>query len=220
MFDELRSRHEINWPLHSTDIRGKRNNFAWMGTQPERAEAFLHELGELICALPAHAIACVVHRPGYNLRYGEMYGEKRWSLCKTAFSIVVERAAKIADENGRRLLVHVEWTGKKENQLIRQYHSDLLTRDSYFDASRSQKYLPMAKGEFGRILFKEPKFYTKANAAGQLSDMVVYPVVKGRYDPNYAPYREMKSAGRLIDALFDEAEAPSRGIKYSYFDGL
>jgi hypothetical protein len=191
-----------------------------MGNEPERAEAFLSDLGKLICEIPAYAIACVVHRPGYNDRYGKKYGQQRWSLCKTAYRIVVERSAREAQKVERKLLVHVEWTGKKENQMIRQYHSDLQTQDSYFDPITSGKYRPMKKEEFERLLFKEPKFFMKSNAPGQLSDIVTYPIVKGRYDPTYPPYLEMRAAGRLIDALFDESEREIRGIKYSCFDGI
>jgi hypothetical protein len=101
----LCNRHGITIPLHSTRIRNKKNEFRWIGSDPERGSEFLRDLQEVICGLPAYVIACVMHRPGYNVRYGLKYGRERWSLCKTAYRIVVERAAKIADDNGRRLLV-------------------------------------------------------------------------------------------------------------------
>jgi hypothetical protein len=220
MHAELCAKHGIASPLHSNSIRGKRGDFAWMGNEPERASAFLTDLSALICEIPAHVIACVVHRPGYNVRYGKKYGHQRWSLCKTAYRIVVERSAKEAQKNERRLLVHVEGGGKKENRMIRQHHSDLQTNDSYFDPATSGKYRPMSKEEFERVLFKEPKFFTKSNPAGQLSDLVVYPLVKGRYDRTYPPYVELCTAGRLIDVLFDETEREQRGVKYSCFDGI
>lgn len=45
---------------------------------------------------PVIGLACVIDWPGYNKRYAEKYAENRWMLCKTAFSVVVERAAKFA----------------------------------------------------------------------------------------------------------------------------
>ena len=78
----------------------------------------------------------------------------------------------------------------------------------------------MSKEDFERLLYREPKFFIKSNAAGQLSDLVVYPVVKGMYDPEYPPYKELRESGRLVDVLFDEAHREVCGIKYSCFDGI
>jgi hypothetical protein len=220
MHAELCRKYRIEAPLHSNSIRGKREAFAWMGNDPKRASDFLADLSRMICAIPAHVIACVVHRPGYNARYGKKYGRDRWSLCKTAYRIVAERAAKIARDRGRGLLVYVERTGKIEDRMIREYHLGLRTQNSYFDPNTSGKYEPVGREDFERVLFREPKFFDKSNAAGQLSDLTVYAVVKGRYDPEYPPYKEMKAAGKLVDALFDQTEHEYRGIKYSCFDGI
>lgn len=37
-------RWNITYPLHSTAIRGKRNNFAWLGANPAVEQEFLAEL--------------------------------------------------------------------------------------------------------------------------------------------------------------------------------
>jgi hypothetical protein len=216
----LCERHGITIPLHSTRIRNKKNEFAWIGSDPERGSAFLKDLQGIICALPAYVIACVMHRPGYNSRYGLKYGKQRWSLCKTAYRVVVERAAKIADEANRRLIVHVERTGRKEDGLIREHHSNMRTMESYFDPGTSMKYAPMSQQSLERILMKNPEFFTKDSLIGQFSDMVLYPVVRGRYQPKYAPFVALKSGGRLVDSLFQDGETEFRGIKYSCFDGI
>ena len=104
--------------------------------------------------------------------------------------------------------------------MIREYHSGLRAQDSYFDPQTSSKYGPMSRADLERVLFRERKFFDKSNAAGQLSDLTVYAVVKGRYDPEYLPYKELKAAGRLVDAIFDKTEQEYRGIKYSCFDGV
>src|SRR5258707_3235413 len=220
MHAQLCRKHGIVVPLHSTAIRGKRDEFSWMGKEPKRASDFLADLSNMVCAIPAHVIACVVHRPGYNTRYGKKYGSERWSLCKTAYRIVAERAAKIADDRNRDLLIYVEGTGKRENRMIREHHSGLRAHDSYFDPQTSSKHVPMATADLERVLFREPKFFDKSNPAGQLSDLTVYAVVKGRYDPEYPPYKELKAAGRLVDAIFDKTEQEYRGIKNSCFDGV
>jgi hypothetical protein len=217
---ELCKKYDIQGPLHSNSIRGKRRDFTWMDSDPDRALEFLGDLTGTIRAVPGNVIACVIHRPGYNVRYGQVYGDNRWSLCKTAYRIVVERAVKIAIENGRRLLVHVERTGKREDRMILDYHRGLRTTESYFDPNRSSKYEPVTRVEFERCLFSEPKFFDKSNPAGQLSDLLVYPVVKGRYDPSYLPYVDLKESKKLVDELLEPSTVATRGIKYSCFDGI
>jgi hypothetical protein len=220
MHAEVCGRRGIEYPLHSSSIRSKKKDFRWMEDEPLKASNLMEDLGKLICELPAHIIACVVHRPGYNARYGSAYGKQRWMLCKTAYSIVVERAAKFAIQANRRLLVHVELTNKVEDRMVKEYHSKLRNEGMYFDPGRSEKYTPLGPNEFEAILFKEPKFFDKDNAAGQLSDLALYPVVKGRYDPSYRPYRELKEAGRLVDALLRPEDAGTLGIKYSCFEAM
>ena len=63
--------------------------------------------GERIIDKDLVGLACVVDRPGYDARYREKYGRRQWHLCQTAFSIVVERAAKYARDSGRKLRVNV-----------------------------------------------------------------------------------------------------------------
>jgi hypothetical protein len=73
---------------------------------PQVMHLYLDESGtryELMSASPFLGFACVIDRPGYNARYREKYGREQWSLCKTAFSELVERAAKYAQGAGYRL---------------------------------------------------------------------------------------------------------------------
>jgi len=69
----------------------------------EIKQSFHEDLAHLIEALPIVVIACVVDRRGYNDRYFELYKDERWMLCKTAFAILLERAAKFADRSARQL---------------------------------------------------------------------------------------------------------------------
>ena len=54
----------------------------------------------------------------------------------------------------------------------------------------------------------------------QFSDLVLYPIVKGRYDPEYRPYRSLLAAGRIIDAALSGSDIPQLGVKYYCFDDL
>jgi hypothetical protein len=116
--DTIRTAHakfcsdwKITYPLHSAEIRHHEKNFKWLGSM-EIAELnrFHAELGEMLATIPVVGHACVVHRPGYDVRYREQYGRQTWHLCKTAFTVVVERTAKLAQRDGRQLIIHHELT--------------------------------------------------------------------------------------------------------------
>jgi hypothetical protein len=64
---------------------------------------FFPALEEFLLSLPFVGIACVIDRPGYVARYKESYDESLWYMCKTAFCVLAERAAKFADDHGRQL---------------------------------------------------------------------------------------------------------------------
>ena len=54
-------RWDIDYPLHSSCIRGKRTNFRWLA-DPEIAKSFLQELEELLLTLPIICI-CLCRPP-------------------------------------------------------------------------------------------------------------------------------------------------------------
>jgi hypothetical protein len=128
---ELMSQYDISGPLHSNSIRVRKGAFAWLEHNPKKAACFYIDLERMLCKLPGNATGCIVHRPGYNARYTVPYGTARWDLCKSAYSIVVEHAAKFSARFGRRLQVYVEETGKKEDQAIKKYHTDMRTTGMY-----------------------------------------------------------------------------------------
>ncbi len=121
LIESVKSQFGIEHPLHSWKIRGRREEFSWLNEMPQTARDFLSALEELIKRFEGWTHACVIHRPGYYLRYHEIHGEAMWLLCKTAYSILVERCAKFALSRGRKLAVYVEQTGKKR----RQSHSEI-----------------------------------------------------------------------------------------------
>jgi hypothetical protein len=53
-----------------------------------------------------------------------------------------------------------------------------------------------------------------------LRDIALFPVVEGRYDPQYRPFVRLRNARRRIDDVLDGSEIEAMGIKYSCFDGL
>ncbi|MGF1608095.1 MAG: DUF3800 domain-containing protein [Kiloniellales bacterium] len=134
--------HSITYPLHSWAIRGGRGKFAWL-KKPERAGIFLSALEEFLLSLPIVTIACVVNRPGYVARYRDRYRERLWFMCKTAFSILTERAAKFVDEQEGKLEIYFETTGKKEDKDLVTYMRSLKTEGPPFSSETSAGYTPL-----------------------------------------------------------------------------
>jgi len=215
----LRQKHAITAPLHSTKIRSQKNDWAWLGVDHQRAESFYSDLTSFLCSMRGHATACVVHRPGYQARYSSHPPEARWLLCKSAYWILVERATKLALKEQRKLIVHVEETGRREDRAIRDYHTELRAAGANFNPRTSGKYSPLIASDFESTLMVSPKFFTKNSLLGQVADLLLYPIVKGRYDPTYRPYCDLIAAQRTIDSALTPAEA-GLGVKYYCFDGV
>ncbi|MDB5225672.1 MAG: hypothetical protein JWL87_624 [Candidatus Adlerbacteria bacterium] len=214
---KLCEKWNISYPLHSSDIRGKRGDFAWLNEKPKH-DGFFDDFNALLCGVPALGFAAVVDRVGYNKRYEEKYGEKRWWMCKTAFSILVERAAKYADENGGRLKIRFEECGKREDRAILEYFKDLKTSGMPFDTENSAKYAFLKPEDFQRILAGEPERSTKKSPLLQVADLYLYPMAKGGYDKEFPPFKMLMENKKLIDSILPEAKIASCGIKYSCFE--
>jgi hypothetical protein len=206
--------------LHSTRIRTRQKKFAWLGLDAERERLFRAELGEFLLGLPVLCIACAVHRPGYNDRYHEQYGGQPWRLCKTAFNILVERSAKHAVRVGRKLEIFYEASGPREDREIVGYLRALKKEGMPFDPRGSAQYQSLTAEDFQATALGEPHRVTKENPMAQVADLLLYPMIKGRYDRTYRPYCDLKAHGKLIDCVLTEEEVPTLGIKYSCFDGL
>jgi hypothetical protein len=76
---------------------------------------FHQELTQMITACPFTVHACVISRSGYHQRYLELYGDNTWEMTKTAFSIVVERAAKFVAKQDGKMMVYYEKMGREED---------------------------------------------------------------------------------------------------------
>jgi len=138
------SRWGISDPLHSVEIRGKTEKFHWLSQLAECEKLrFYEELYQVMRKAPLTGLACVIDRPGYNTRYREMYKAKRWLLCKTAFAVVVERAAKEAIPNKRKLRIMPEKSNKREDRLLKRYYEDLRKGGMPFATDTSIKYTPL-----------------------------------------------------------------------------
>ena len=204
-------------PFRSYDIRNKQDRFRWLASATrERQQEFMTELTALIVGLPIHVLACVVDRPGYNKRYMSEYGPRRWRLCRTAFNIVVERAAKVALHRGTRLRVYAERSDKHTENHFKDYFDEMRKVGLPFNATTSEKYRPLSQEQLQATLF-EFRIKTKESALMQFADLVLWPVCRGGYDKAHRPYNELLKAGKLIEVQCTE-ENGLLGTKYSCFD--
>lgn len=211
---------QVEAPLHSSEIRSQNEGFLWLrGKTDEERNAFYEELYCLMRDAPVTGVACVIDRPGYNARYEEMYRENRWMLCKTAFSVVVERSAKFAIANDQRLRILPEKCNKAEDGLLRSYYKELKDEGLPFNDKNSDKYAPLTKEQFGHTLY-DLRFKAKSSPMAQLADLYLWPICMGGYHLGNRPYQRLLTDGKLIECQIPEADHSKLATKYSCFEGV
>jgi hypothetical protein len=207
----------IDYPLHSSDIRFQKNDFEWLKDLDKEGEnRFYSELEQLLITAPVLGLACVIDRPGYNARYREKYGRQRWSLCKTAFSVIAERAAKRAISNGKRLRAYPERSDPDSERKLRGYYDDLREHGMPFREGGDPKYAPLSKAELEHTL-REFRLKYKSSPPMQIGDLYLYPICRGGY-VKYKPLETLRANGKLIDGTLPEEDLSKLGIKYSCFE--
>jgi hypothetical protein len=216
--EEFRSRWpHPEAPLHSWEIRARKDGFRWLRkASAAKRERFLGELSDLMCSLPIIVHATVVDRPGYNRRYMQEYGPRRWKLCRTAFNVAVERAAKFANSRGARLRVYVEQSDKVTERMLKEYFNAMRKDGLPFNPQTSAKYAPFGQAELASTLL-EFRVKTKGSIPMQLADLALWPVCKGKYMPDNMALIALTTSGKLLDAQCTP-ENGLYGIKYSCFD--
>jgi Protein of unknown function (DUF3800) len=207
----------IEAPLHSSEIRAKSKSFAFLGDlSPKEMEDFQSQLTDFITSLPVLGHACVVDRPGYNARYFDKYGRERWLLCKSAFSIVVERCTKyIASQNGR-LRVFVERSDKKTDRTIKGYYDDMRGAGMPFSKDNSEKYVPAGEALLKDTLFEFRTKY-KTSPLVQVADLFLWPLAMSAYNPDCRPFKALLDKRLIIDCVLP-VEVKNLGVKHYCFD--
>ena len=210
---EFCDKWELTSPIHSSEVRGRHKGFLWLEdlTVDDRKE-FYEALYQLMKAAPVVGLACIIDRPGYNERYKEKYGDQRWMLCKTAFNIAVERAAKYANEQGCRLRVSPEKCNKPEDALLKGYFGELKNTGMPFEAEKSEKYGPLSPSDFAKILYEfKPK--AKSSPMAQLADLYLWPMCMNGYHETNWTYRRLKEDGKLIEHVIPTDAVEKLGTK-------
>jgi hypothetical protein len=202
-------------PLHSNEIRYAKGVFGFLGLDREVRNAFMDDLTQVLTAVPVLGHACVIDRAGYMARY-DLYGERRWLLCKTAFCVLLERVAKYALLHGAKLRVYVERSDKVTDSLMGRYYDELRSTGMPFDSSKSAKYGPLDAHQLAGTLY-DLKFKNKSSPLMQFADLYLWPICKAAYDAN-RPYDALRNHGRLIDCVVSSDQIAELGVKYSCFD--
>ncbi len=210
---------QIRAPLHFTDMRAKKKNFAWLGKLTDgELHRFWSGYREFLASLPVAGTACVIDRPGYIARgYGNREGDAKWLLCRSAFDILLERSAKLAKLNQRRLRIYFEMADPTTNQRLKSYYINLKHNGLAFDQKNSAKYSPMTTAEFNHALLSiEGK--DKSNSIMQIADSYVYAISRGCYETHYDVYKQIADNGRLITSQVPADMTEILGVKAYCFD--
>jgi hypothetical protein len=204
--------------LHSADIRNRTGCFTFLsGLDSFDKNRFMLDLNEMLMGPAYTGFACVIDRPGYEARYREKYGREQWSLCKTAFAVVVERAAKLAIQQGYKLKVFVERSDRVVDGWMKGYYDHMRDHGMPFDAGNSEKYGPLSQAQLHDVLYEFRK-KGKSSPLMQVADLYLWPMAIGGYDPNNRAYQALLERKRIIDCELTNEELAHLGVKYSCWE--
>ena len=207
-------------PLHLTDMMAYRQRWGWLGRKPaSELEWFWNEYRQFLSSLPVVGMGCVIDRPGYRARgYLEKYPDSKWQLCRSAFDIAVERAAKYARMKGLKLDVIYE-SDPAYNDLMKRYFKNLKVNGLAFSKESSAKYGPLTKEEFTEVL-GTIEYKDKTSRMLQIADSYIYAIARGKYDRTFMLYRLLRDKRKLMNFALDgdNEKIKAMGIKHYCFD--
>ena len=220
LLEQFKERWDIErkTPLHATEIRSKKKRFAWLGNLPQQEhDRFMEDLTNTIVSCPVVVHACVISRSGYLKRYFQEYGADTWEMMRSAFSILVERAAKYAASKKGAVMVYYEKAGKTEDKLIEHYFRTLRSTGHPFDPTTANKYSPMPASQLSELL-RGIEGRTKNAAELQLADLCLYPVVRSKDQSDNRAFVAMKKEKLIVDCHLEPHQVETLGVKYYCFD--
>jgi hypothetical protein len=209
----------INQPFHITDMLATKKKFAWLGRLSDRERSrFWEEYKDMISSIPALGTGCIISRPGYVERgYIKNFPDSKWLLCRSAFDITVERAAKYAKSVGSKLDVVFEADGPL-NETMKGYFKNLKANGLAFDGDRSAKYNGFTQQDFAETL-GTIEYKLKASPYLQFADSYIYAIARQKYDRHFGVYCRLRDRRRIINFALGDADAiKAMGIKYYCFD--
>lgn len=218
IFDHFTKEWGIDYPLHSTKIRGKRDQFRWLMDDDKRCKRFMVELGQMLVKLPVIGVGVVIDRQGYRERYSDKYGDNIWWMCKTATAILIERTCKYASEHDKKLKIFFEKSGKREDRAFKSYVKELKENGMPFDSKSSSQYYSLSAKAISETIYGSPRQVTKASPFVQIADIYLYPICKSAYEPSYPPFVQLLNENKIIDCLLSQDQRDNMGLKFSCFE--
>jgi hypothetical protein len=219
MWQAMVDKWQVQHPFHITDMMSEKKKWGWLGRVTEvKRTRFWEDYRAFLSSIRALGQACVIDRPGYVARgYLEQHGANRWLLCRTGFDIAVERAAKYARSQGRKLNIVFE-SDPPYNPIVEGYFKDLKANGLAFASDTSGKYNPLSQQEFAETL-TTIEYKDKSSRLLQIADSYIYAIARGKYDRQFHIWRELRDNQRIINFALDDNETiKAMGIKYSCFD--
>jgi hypothetical protein len=216
-YDDFRERWQLDYPLHSVEIRHRSGRFSWLKRDTDEYERFMRDLARLLTSINVLGLACVIDRPGYDARYREKYGRRQWHLCQTAFCIAVERAAKFARRHGCKLRVMPERSCRVDDRRLANCYEALKMSGAPFEKHASSIYAPLNGAEFAETLH-EIRFKSKSSPLGQIADVFLWPLVLSAYGKSNRACETLRDAGRFIESRLSAEEIEACGSKRSCFE--
>lgn len=210
---------KITQPFHITDMMAAKKKFAWLGKLSDRERSrFWEEYKDMLSSIPALGTGCVISRPGYVARgYVTDFPNPKWLLCRSAFDITIERAAKYAKSVDAKLDVVFEADGPL-NETMKGYFKNLKANGLAFDEGRAAKYSPFTAEDFANTL-GTIQYKAKASPFLQFADSYIYAIARQKYDRHFGVYCRLRDRKRIINFALGEPEAiKAMGIKYYCFD--
>ena len=218
--DEVAQALGVRHPFHITDMLAETKSFSFLGRKTERErQQFWIEYQQFLADQPVLGLACVIDRPGYVARgYVQNHPDSKWLLCRSAFDIAVERAAKYAIREGRRLRIIFE-SDAPFDPVVKGYFANLKENGLAFDSVNSDKYTPLTQEQFAATL-TTIEARPKSNRLLQIADSYIYAMARGKYQKQFSLWRQLCDHQRISNfALGGDADAiRAMGIKYYCFD--
>ena len=117
----------------------------------------------------------------------------------TAFTVVVERAAKFARGRGCRLRVHVERSDRSTDRRLQSYYEDMRSVGHPFNRDNAAKYAPLSADSL-RATLLEFRTKQKTSPLIQIADLCLWPRCTGGYAPDNRSFAALRTVGTLIDS--------------------
>lgn len=217
LYREFFARWSINYPLHSVEIRHRRDPFSWLNRDRSERDKFMSDLTRTL--LFARYAGVGVCRRSSRLRCPLSRAVRPPPVAPVSDRVFHRRGTRgqVCAKHGRKLRVMPERSNKIDDERLTRYYDDLRNSGPPFAGSSSAHYSPLTASEFRETLH-EIRFKTKSSPMAQVADLYLWPIAIAGYEPENRPYVALRASGRLIENRLSARQIEAGGSKYSCFE--